>query len=238
MAFQRALPGFEQPVRHERTLTIREMPTRYQPCERLKLYGAEALSVSELLDIVAGVRLVGQSQSLLANFGGLGRMAIATQAEFAATGITPATAIRIKAALELGRRAETEEAGFSEPISSPSRAAQVLMPVIGGKEQEHFALLLLNTRHRILTSPTILYKGTVNSINIRIADILREVVRYNATALLTAHNHPSGDPQPSPEDISVAQEQKKACTSIGVDFVDHLILGRSRWVSLKERGVL
>lgn len=234
---QGALPGFEHPVPRERALCIREMPTTYQPRERLKQEGAAALSTGELLDIVTGARKVGEAQRLLAYFGSLRRMARASLTEFAGAGLGPATTVRVKAALELSRRAIVEEAR-PERISSPTDAAHLLMPLIGDQEQEHFVLLLLDRRNKLIVAPITLYVGTVGAISIRVADMLREAVRHNCSALITGHNHPSGDPTPSPEDIATAKKISRACQMIDVESLDHLVVGRCRWVSLKERGLL
>jgi DNA repair protein RadC len=107
---------------------------------------------------------------------------------------------------------------------------------MGGLEQEHLRTLLLDTKNRVLASPTI-YVGSVNASIIRVSEIFREAVRENATALIVAHNHPSGDPTPSPEDVHVTRSIVEAGSLLGIDVLDHLVIGHQRFVSLKERGL-
>ena len=107
---------------------------------------------------------------------------------------------------------------------------------MGSLEQEHLRTILLDTKNRVLESPTV-YKGNVNSSIIRVSEVFRQAIRANATALIVAHNHPSGDPTPSPEDIQVTRSIVEAGDLLGVEVLDHLIIGHQRFVSLKERGL-
>ncbi len=113
----------------------------------------------------------------------------------------------------------------------------MLMLEMGQLEQEHLRVLLLDTKHYVLASPTI-YKGNVNSAVIRIAEVLRPAVRANATEMILAHNHPSGDPTPSQEDVQVTRRIAEAATMFDIKLLDHLVIGNQQFVSLKERGVL
>jgi DNA repair protein RadC len=121
-------------------------------------------------------------------------------------------------------------------ICSPADAANLLMLDMAHLDQEHLRLVLLDTKNRVLASPTV-YKGNVNTSVIRISEIFREAIRHNSTSLIVAHNHPSGDPTPSPEDVRVTRQIHEAGKLLDIDVLDHLIIGQGRYVSLKERGL-
>ena len=219
-------------------LRLRELPATEHPAYRLTHLGPEALSTAELLDLV-----VGQGQvlggELLARTGGLHRLTAMSESELAGLpGIGPATAVRLRAALELGRRMMRFSNHDERPqITSPADAAALLMPEMSHLEQEHLRVLLLDTRNRVLTSSTI-YKGNVNTIVIRPAEIFREAIRHNSPSLILVHNHPSGDVTPSPEDLRITRQVVEAGELLSIEVLDHLIIGRGCYVSLKERGLM
>lgn len=145
---------------------------------------------------------------------------------------------RLRAALELGRRMLTEPLQERPLVRSPSDVADLLIPEMGGLEHEEMRVVLLNTKNRILGMPLV-YQGSVNTTVIRVAELFRDAVRQNASALIVAHNHPSGDPTPSPEDIAVTTEIVKSGKLLDIDVLDHLVIGAPpmRFTSLKERGL-
>jgi DNA repair protein RadC len=222
--------------------TIHDFPLGERPRERLQYYGPPALSNAELLAILLrvgtpGENVVALSTRLLAEFGGLAGLAKATFSDLAEIkGVGIAKTAQLKAALELGRRLLITSPDARPQITSPLEAANLLMLEMGGLEQEHLRTLLLDTKNRVLASPTI-YVGSVNASIIRVSEIFREAVRENATALIVAHNHPSGDPTPSPEDVHVTRSIVEAGSLLGIDVLDHLVIGHQRFVSLKERGL-
>jgi DNA repair protein RadC len=136
----------------------------------------------------------------------------------------------------MGRRLLITAPHERPQITSPADAANLLMLEMSHLEQEHLRVLLLDTKNQVLASPVI-YKGNVNTSVIRIAEIFREAIRHNSTALIIAHNHPSGDPTPSPEDIRVTRQIVEAGNLVDIEVLDHLIIGQGRYVSLKERGL-
>ncbi len=223
-------------------LTIHDFPVDERPRERLQHYGASALSNAELLAILLrvgmrGENVVTQATRLLKEFNGISGLSKASFSELTEfKGISTAKASQIKAALELGRRLLLSAPDARPQITSPTDAANLLMLEMGGLEQEHLRAILLDTKNRVLASPTI-YIGNVNASIIRVAEVFREAIKQNATALILAHNHPSGDPTPSPEDIQVTRSIVEAGTLLGVEVLDHLIIGHQRFVSLKERGL-
>ncbi len=222
--------------------TIHDFPLGERPRERMQYYGPTALSNAELLAILlrvgsTGENVVALSTRLLAEFGGLAGLAKASFSDLASVkGVGTAKTAQLKAAIELGRRLLITSPDARPQITSPLDAANLLMLEMGGLEQEHLRTLLLDTKNRVLASPTV-YVGNVNSSIIRISEVFREAVRENATAMIVAHNHPSGDPTPSPEDVSVTRSIVEAGSLLGIDVLDHLVIGHQRFISLKERGL-
>lgn len=223
-------------------LTIHDFPEGERPRERLQHYGPAALSNAELLAILlrtgtAGENVVALSTRLLKEFNGLSGLAKAGFGDLAGVkGIGQAKTAQLKAALELGRRLLLTAPDARPQISSPSDAANLLMLEMGHLEQEHLRTLLLDTKNRVLGSPTV-YVGNVNASIIRVAEIFREAIRTNATSLIVAHNHPSGDPTPSPEDIQVTRQIVEAGILLDIEVLDHLIIGHQQYTSLKAENL-
>ncbi len=222
--------------------TIHELPTSERPRERLQHHGVAALSNSELLAIilrtgVGGESVLDLSTRLLVTYKGLGGLARASFGQLAQErGLGMAKTAQIQAAFELGRRLLIASPGERPQISSPADAANLLLPEMGLLEQEELRTLLLDTKHRVLDSPTV-YKGNVNTSVVRVAELFREAVRINCVAMIAAHNHPSGDPTPSPDDVRVTEQIVQAGKLLDIEVLDHLVIGRQRYVSLKERGL-
>jgi len=223
-------------------VTVKEMPPEERPRERMARAGAQALSSTELLAIilrvgVGGENVLSMAQRILAGFGGLGGLSRADFSQLTAErGLGPAKASQILAALELGRRLMAESPEERWQIRAPSDAAHILMPVIGHQEQEHFVVLFLDTRNRVTDRET-LYKGSLNTSLVRTAEVFRGAVRRNCAAIIVAHNHPSGDPNPSPEDVALTRRLVEAGKLLEIPVLDHLIIGENRYVSLRERAL-
>lgn len=226
----------------EYTPLIRDLPTEERPRERLIHFGAQAVSSAELVAIilrtgVGGESVLRLSERLLSAFGGLPGLARATVTELQQVkGIGPAKAVEIKAALELGRRLLATAPQERPQVSSPADAANLLMSEMMLLEKEHLRVILLDTRNRVVKAPTI-YIGSLNTSVVRIGELFRPAIKENAAAIIVAHNHPSGDPTPSPEDVRVTRQVAKAGTLLNIELLDHIIIGRNRFVSLKERGL-
>ena len=224
------------------TPMLRDMPQDDRPRERLMQVGATAVSSAELLAIILRVgsrneSVIQLASRLLAHFGGLPGLARASITELQAVkGVGPAKAIEIKAALELGRRLLAAAPEERAQITSPADAANLLMSEMMFLEQENLRLILMDTRSRVLSSPTI-YVGSLNTSVIRIGELFRAAIKENAAAFIVAHNHPSGDPSPSPEDVNVTRQLVQAGKLLDIPLLDHIIIGRQRFVSLKERGL-
>lgn len=222
--------------------TVKEMPEEVRPRERLIKAGAQSLSTAELIAIILGTGTGGEnvltmSNRLLTTYGGLAGLARLDFAQLAAEhGLGPAKSSQILATFELARRLLAEAPEERYQIKSPSDAANILMPLIGHQEQENFVVLHLDTRNRI-TDREILYKGSLNTSLVRTAEVFRGAVRRNCAAVIISHNHPSGDPNPSPEDINLTRRLVDAGKLLEIDVLDHLIVGQNRYVSLRERGL-
>ena len=214
-----------------------------RPRERLALLGPASLSNPELLAIllrvgIAGENVVRMSERLLAQFGGLPGLHRATFGELSAVrGMGKAKAAQLMAAIELGSRIATTPTVERPLISSPADAANLLMYRMASLDQEYLFVILLDTRNRVIGSPLEVYHGSLNTSLIRVAEVFREAVKVNAASLIVAHNHPSGDPSPSPEDVAVTRAVVEAGKLLDIDVLDHLVFGRHRFVSLKERGL-
>jgi len=223
-------------------ITVKEMPEDERPRERLARVGPQALSSAELLAIilrtgVKGENVVTMASRLLAKYGGLAGLSRADLAQLGQEhGLGPAKASQLLAALELGRRlmAESPEERFQ--IRAPQDAANLLIPLIGHQEQEHFVVLYLDTRNRVMDRE-VLYKGSLNTSLVRIAEVFRGAIRRNCAAIIVAHNHPSGDPSPSPEDVALTRRLVEAGKLVEVEVLDHVVIGQGRFVSLRERGL-
>ncbi len=221
---------------------IRDMPQDDRPRERLMQVGATAVSTAELLAIilrtgVGGENVLRLSERLLATFKDLPGISRASISELTQVkGIGPAKAIEVKAALEIGRRLMATAPQEKAVVSSPADAANLLMSEMTFLEKEHLRLILMDTRNKVLATPTV-YIGSLNASVVRIGELFRAALKENAAALIVAHNHPSGDPSPSPEDIKVTRQLVQAGKLLDIDVLDHIIIGRQRFVSLKERGL-
>jgi DNA repair protein RadC len=222
--------------------TIKDMPEDLRPRERLARAGESALSTAELLAIilrtgVGGENVLAMATRLLSRFGGLAGLARASFVELEAErGLGQAKTAQLKAALELGRRMLLAAPEDRFVVRSPADVSQLLMAEMSHLAQEHFQALHLDTRNRVLGSQTV-YIGSLNASYIRVAEVFREAVKRNCAAMIVAHNHPSGDPTPSPEDVEVTRELVAAGKLLDIELLDHLVIGQQRFVSLRERGL-
>lgn len=223
-------------------LSVKEMAPDERPRERLKLRGPASLSDGDLLAILLNTGIVGETvtdvaQRLLAEHGGIrGLLRMETDELARVRGIGDAKAVRLKAALEIGRRLAALGAEARPKITSPDEVASLLQVEMAALEQEQLRVVLLDTKHQVLAVRTVV-QGSVNQAQVRVAEVFRDAVRQNAVALVAAHNHPSGDPTPSAADVSLTLELVQAGTLLDIEVLDHLILGQGRWVSLRRLGL-
>jgi DNA repair protein RadC len=210
--------------------------------ERLAKLGPQSLTNAELMAILLRVGVVGESavqvgQRLLQTFGGISGIHRASMHELSSQkGIKLAKASQIKAAIELGRRLVLESPEERPAIHTPAEAAELVQYEMSALEQEELRVLLLDTRNRVQHIETV-YRGSINSSQVRVAEIFKTAIRRNATNLIVIHNHPSGDPTPSPDDIAITRAILQAGELLDVKLLDHIIVGSGKFVSLKERGL-
>lgn len=215
---------------------VGDPPRAESPLERLRMLGAGALSSAELLALL-GLPLP-DAQHLVAAAGSLLNLARSPSSELVRTpGVGPALAARIQAAVELGKRVFAGENEDASPQIRGPQSAFCLFQDMAVLEQEEMRVASLDTKNYVKRVVT-LYRGSVNATLARIAEILRVAIQDNAPAFVLAHNHPSGDPTPSPEDVVLTRRLAEAARTMDVEFLDHLIVGKGRFVSLKERGLL
>jgi DNA repair protein RadC len=236
---------FPQPTsaplkRLEYHATVHDMPTSERPRERLRAYGPQSLSNAELLAIIlrtgtARDNVLELAGKLLAKYGGLGGLLRTDFSELCLEhGLGEAKTAQLKAALELGKRISRQELEEKYQIRSPRDAANLVMVEMTHLDHEQMRILVLDTKNQVVENIN-RYQGTVNSSVLRVAEIFRPAITRNCPAVIVCHNHPSGDPTPSSEDIAVTEQLVQAGKLLDIELVDHLIIGNHRYISLKER---
>lgn len=221
---------------------IRELPAAERPRERLAMRGAAGLSAAELIALLWGSGARGRSAvdlatEALARHEGLTGLARATDGELEELpGVGAARAAQLTAAFELGRRLMADWPQGRWTIRSPRDVADRLLLQMGRLDREELRVVLLNTKNAVLRIVTV-YQGNVSSSLVRVGELFRDAVRLNATSVILVHNHPSGDPTPSPDDLHLTAEALAAGRLLDIDVLDHLVVGHDAWVSLRDRGV-
>ena len=231
----------ETAVRHP--LMIKELPSDERPREKLRDNGAQVMSNSELLAIL--LRSGNQDESalrlaehLLERQGGLAGLGGATaEALEQVKGIGEAKASTVLAAIELGRRVALLEPAQRLTIKTPDDVAALLLPRFRYESREHFLAVLLSTKNHVLKTAVISI-GSLNASIVHPRELFREAINCRAAAVILAHNHPSGDPTPSPEDVALTRKLVEAGSLLDIPVLDHLILGDGKFISLKEKGIL
>jgi DNA repair protein RadC len=216
---------------------ICDMPISERPLYRLHHNGPNALATLELLTLtLGGANAPGLAENLLHRFGSLHQLVRASKAQLMKTrGIGEAQAARLVAIMELSRRLQSPPADERPYVKNPADGASLLFPRLSHLEQEELHVILLDTRNRVLDIQAI-YKGSLNSSMIRIGEIFRPAIEAPAAAVIIAHNHPSGQADPSPEDVTVTKKIVEAGKLLDIEVLDHLVIGNGHFVSLKERG--
>jgi DNA repair protein RadC len=231
------------PVKTKSSLMIKDFPQDEKPRERLVSNGPESLSNQELLAILlrTGTKsesVLQLSNRLLQKFEGLRLLKDASLEEITETkGIGSAKAVQIMAAVELGRRISNLSYDDRYIIRSPEDGANYVMNDMRFLSQEHFVCLYLNTKNQVLHKQTI-FIGSLNASIVHPREVFKEAFRRSAASIICIHNHPSGDPTPSREDIEVTKRLVECGKIIGIEVLDHLIIGEKKYISLKEKGYL
>jgi DNA repair protein RadC len=221
---------------------LRDLPPEERPRERLARRGASGLSAAELIGLVWGSGTAGRSAldvatEALATSGSLSRLAAASPPELEAIpGVGVARAAQLAAAFELGRRLLADWPSGRLTVRAPRDLAERLILQMGRLEREELRVALLNTRNAVLSIETV-YRGNVSTALVRVGELFRDAVRQHAASLILVHNHPSGDPSPSPDDLHLTAEAVAAGRLLDVPVLDHLIIGHEAYVSLRDRGI-
>ncbi|PCI21727.1 MAG: hypothetical protein COB62_02665 [Piscirickettsiaceae bacterium] len=224
-------------------MSITDWPEHERPREKLLQKGSAALSDAELLAIflrtgVKGLSAVDLSRSLLSQFGSLKTLMHASQQEFCqGHGLGAAKYVQLQAVLEMARRHLHETIQEKNILNSPKDTKDFLRSHLAHREQEVFACLYLNNKHHVICFEELFY-GTIDNATVHPREVVKSTLKYNAAAVIFAHNHPSGDPEPSQSDIDITTQLKKALELIDVRVLDHLIVGADDVVSLAERGLI
>lgn len=225
------------------SIMIKDVPKEDRPRERLLKFGSSHLSNQELLAILLGTGTKKESVMNLANrllmhFEGLKLLKDATIEELTAIkGIGKAKGVLVLSAIELGKRMNEYKPDEKYTIRSPEDGADFVMEEMRSLRQEHFVAIFLNTKNQIIHRQTI-FIGSLNASIVHPREVFREAVKRSAASIIVAHNHPSGDPTPSQEDIHVTRRLAESGKVVGIELLDHLIIGNRKFVSLKEKGYL
>lgn len=226
------------------SFTIHDLPISERPRERLLQHGIEALSSQEVLALVLGKGTKGEpvmvaTQRLLSTFGNLKAISDASLEDLTQIrGIGPAKAAQLRAAFELGRRAESHtEPADRGIVRHPDDAVAQIRMKLKDKKKEHFWVLLLDTRNKVIKMSEVSV-GSLNASIVHPREVFKEAVSASAASVLLVHNHPSGDPQPSEEDVRITRTLREAGELMGIEVLDHIIVSNQSHISMKAQGLL
>jgi DNA repair protein RadC len=225
------------------SLTLRDVPSEERPRERMLQYGSQALSNAELLAILLRTGTYSESavrlaQRILSECGSLRSLVDMSKDQLTQIkGIGNAKALQIQASIELGRRLSRTTLNEAVIIRSPENVAELMREELRYLQKEHFVCLFLNTKNHVIAQET-LSMGSLNASIVHPREVFRAAIKRSSASIVCVHNHPSGDPTPSPEDIQLTHRLVEAGSIIGIEVLDHIIIGDHRFVSLKEQGYM
>ena len=225
-----------------KSFTIHDLPKEERPRERLVKFGEQALSAQELLQVILGRGVAGESvtvtaQKLLSQFGSLQCLAEASIEELSSIkGIGLAKATQIKAVFEIGRRLSVQTPSYkSKELTDPKKAYQLIKSKLKDYTREHFYIIALNSRNHSIVEVSV---GSLDASIVHPREVFSEAIKNKAASVIFAHNHPSGDPEPSEDDLEITKRLVKAGKILGIEVIDHIIVAKDKFLSMKEKGIL
>ena len=225
-----------------KSFTINDLPKEERPRERLVKFGEQALSAQELLQIILGRGIAGESvavttQKLLSKFGNLQKLAEASIDELSSIkGIGLAKASQIKAAFEIGRRLSTQTPSYkSKELTNPKKVYQLIKSKLKDYHKEHFYIIALNSRNHSIAEVSV---GSLNASIVHPREVFAEAIKNKAASVIFVHNHPSGDPEPSEGDLMITKRLVEAGKILEIEVIDHIIITNNNFLSFKERKLL
>jgi len=225
-----------------KSFTIHDLPVEERPRERLVKFGEQALSVQELLQLILGRGIAGESvavtaQKLLTQFGNLQKLSDASIEELSLTkGIGPAKAAQIKAVFEIGRRFSTQTVPYkSKELTDPEKVYRLIKSRLKDYAREHFYIIPLNSRNYSIAEVSV---GSLNASIVHPREVFAEAIKNKAASVIFAHNHPSGDPEPSEEDLVITKRLVEAGKIMDIEVLDHVIVAKDAFFSFKNKGLL
>ena len=226
----------------DKSFKIHDLPKEERPRERLVKFGEQALSAQELLQLILGRGIAGESvtvtaQKLLTRFGSLQKLAEASIEELSSIkGIGLAKATQIKAVFEIGRRFSTQTAPYkSKELTDPEKVYKLIKSKLKDYHKEHFYMIALNSRNHSIAEISI---GSLNSSIVHPREVFSEAIKNKAASVIFVHNHPSGDPEPSEDDLEITKQLAKAGKILGIEMIDHIITTKTNFISFKEKKLI
>lgn len=224
-------------------VALRDVPNEERPRERMMKFGAQSLSTAELLAILLRTGTYAESavrlaERLLAEAGGIRKLSdLSTAQMMNIKGVGAAKALQIQAGIELGRRMSLSALDHTVTVRTPEDAAGLLTEELRYLQKEHFVCLFLNTKNHLIGMET-LSMGSLNASIVHPREVFRAAIKRGSASIICAHNHPSGDPTPSPEDVQLTHRLAEAGEIVGIELLDHIVIGDKAFVSLKEQGFM
>jgi len=225
-----------------KSFTLHDLPKEERPRERLVKFGEQALSVQELLQVILGRGIAGESvvviaQKLLSQFGSLQRLAEASIEEISLVkGIGPAKAAQLKAVFEIGRRISSQTSTYkSKDLSDPKKVYELIKSKLKDYHKEHFYMIALNSRNHSITEVSV---GSLDSSIVHPREVFEEAIKNNAASVIFVHNHPSGDFEPSEDDLIITKRLVESGKILGIGVKDHIIITQTGFFSFKEKELI
>jgi len=227
----------------QKSFTLHDLPKEERPRERLKKVGVDNLSLAELLALVIekgkkGENVLTVAQNLISHFGNLENIKKASIEELCQVkGIGFATACKLKAVFKLGEKAQTTPTKYGQKIESPKDVFELLKNDLGDKKKEHFKVLSLDSRNKLISIDNVSI-GTINANLVHPREVFKTAIQHLAVSIILAHNHPSGDPEPSKADLEITKRIVEAGKIMGIEVVDHIIITKNKFFSFKEKNLI